>query len=121
MVHAQVLEVHIHFTLMYTAYHILPVIPIKDLIDEDDEPTTPFKLATSMKRSISYFRVLFCLYVVQKATEHEGTKPLNMRHQTQNGFHDIFVGIPQHQKGYLGYVPHKRKIISSYNVLFDEI
>ena len=36
-------------------------------------------------------------------------------------FFSIFVGIPQHQKGYLVYVPITRKIISSYDVVFDEI
>ena len=35
-------------------------------------------------------------------------------------FFGIFVGIPQHQKGYLVYVPSTRKIISSYDVVFDE-
>ena len=30
------------------------------------------------------------------------------------------MGIPQHQKGYLVYVPITRKVISSYNVVFDE-
>ena len=30
------------------------------------------------------------------------------------------AGIPEHQKGYLVYVPTTRKIISSYNVMFDE-
>ena len=30
------------------------------------------------------------------------------------------MGIPQHQKGYLGYVPRTRKVISSYDVKFDE-
>ena len=43
-----------------------------------------------------------------------------MRHQAQKGFRDIFVGIPQNQKGYLVYVPSTRKVISSYNVVFDE-
>ena len=38
----------------------------------------------------------------------------------QKGFHDISVGIPDHQKGYLLYVPSTRKIISSYDVVFDE-
>ena len=33
MVHARVLEAYIHFTLMYTKYHIFPVLPIKDLIN----------------------------------------------------------------------------------------
>ena len=44
-----------------------------------------------------------------------------MRHQAQKGFHNIFVGIPQHQKGYLVYVPNTSKIIYSYDVVFDEI
>ena len=51
---------------------------------------------------------------------HVETKTLNMRHQAQKGFRGIFVGIPQHQKGYLVYVPSTRKVISSYNVVFDE-
>ena len=44
-----------------------------------------------------------------------------MRHQAQKGFHGIFAGIPQHQKGYLVYVPHRRKIIYSHDVVFDDI
>ena len=43
-----------------------------------------------------------------------------MRHQSQKGFRGIFVVIPQHQKGYLVYVPSTRKIISSCDVVFDE-
>ena len=43
-----------------------------------------------------------------------------MSDQAQKGFRGIFVGIPQHQKGYIVYVPCTRKIISSYDVIFDE-
>ena len=43
-----------------------------------------------------------------------------MGHQAQKSFRGIFVGIPQHQKGYIVYVPSTRKIISSYDVVFDE-
>ena len=43
-----------------------------------------------------------------------------MRHQAQKGFCGISVGITQHQKWYLVYVPGTRKIISSYDVVFDE-
>ena len=64
--------------------------------------------------------MLFCPCVVRKATAHVGTKALDIRHQAQKGFRGIFVGIPQHQKGYLVYVPSSRKIISSYDVVFDE-
>ena len=54
MVHARVPEVYVHFTLMYTTYHIFPVLPIKDLINEDGDPTTPHKLATGTKPSVSH-------------------------------------------------------------------
>ena len=42
-----------------------------------------------------------------------------MRHQAQKGFSLILVGITQHQRGYLLYLPSTRKIISSYDVVFD--
>ena len=49
MVHMRFLEAYMHFALMNMADHIIPVIPTKDLINEDDEPTTPFKLVTGTK------------------------------------------------------------------------
>ena len=52
MVHARVLEACIHFALMYTTDHIFPVLPIKDLIKKDGDPTMPQKLATSTKPSV---------------------------------------------------------------------
>ena len=64
--------------------------------------------------------MLFCPCVVRKATAHVDTKTLNMHHQAQKGFCGIFVGIPEHQKRYLVYVPSTRKIISSYDVTFDK-
>ena len=94
MVHARVMEVYVHLALMYTADHIFPVLPLKDLINEDGDPTTPHKLTTGAKPSVSHLRVLFCPCVVRKATAHVETKTLNMHHQTQKGFHGIFVGIP---------------------------
>ena len=55
---------------MYTTDNIFPVLPIKDLINEDGDPTTPQKLATGTKPSVSHLPVLFCPYVVRKATAH---------------------------------------------------
>ena len=98
MVHAIFPEVYVHFTLMYTTDHIFPVLPIKDLINEDGDPTTPRKVATGTKPSVSHLCVLFFPYVVRKATVHVETKTLQMRHQVQKGFRDIFVGIPEYQK-----------------------
>ena len=62
---------------MYTTYHIFPVLPIKYLINEDGDPTTPQKLATGTKPSVSHLRVIFYPCVVQKATaqvEPKGVK-----------------------------------------------
>ena len=98
MVHARVPKHYIHFALMYTIDHIFPVLPIKDLINEDGYPTTTYKLATGTKPSVSHLRVLFCPCVVRKATAHVEKKTLNMRHQAQKGFRGIFVVIPQHEK-----------------------
>ena len=84
MVQASVPENYIHFDLMYTTDHIFLVLPIKDLINEDGDPTTLYKLATGTKPSVSHLHVLFCPCVVRKATANVDTKTLNMRHQAQN-------------------------------------
>ena len=65
-------------------------------------------------------RVLFCPCVVRKATAHIGTKALTMSHQAKKGFRGIFVGISQHKKGYLVYIPSRIKVITSYDVVFYE-
>ena len=100
--------------------YIFPVLPIKDIINKDGDPTTPHKLATGTKPPVSHLRVLFCPCVVRKATAHVKKKALKIRHQVQKGFCGIFVGIPEHQKGYFVYVTSTRKIISSYDVVIDE-
>ena len=120
MVLARVMEAYIHFALMYTKNHIFTVVPIKDMINEDTDLSTPFKLATGTKLTVSHLCVLFCPCVVRKATAHVGKKELNMRHQAQKGFRGIFVGITQHKEGYFVYVLSTRNIISSYDVVFDE-
>ena len=86
MVHARVLKAYIHFALICTTDHIFPVLPIKYMINEDGNPTTPFKLATGKNTSVSHLHVLFFPCVVRTATAHVGTKSLNTRHQEQKGF-----------------------------------
>ena len=107
MVHVRFSEACIHFELVYTEDHISPVLPIKYLINKDGKPTTPLKLVIGMKPSVSYLRVLLFPCVVRKDTTPVGTEALNICHQVQRGFCSIFVGIPQHQKGYPVYVPHR--------------
>ena len=70
MVHARVTDVYVHFASMYTTYHIFPVLPIKDFINNDGDPTTPHKLETGTKHSVSHLLVLICPCVLRKATTH---------------------------------------------------
>ena len=85
-------------------------------IQSDEQVDT---IKTGTKPSVSHLRVLFCSCVLRKATAKVGTKALNMCYQAEKHFRGIFVGIPQHQKVYLVYVPSTRKIIYSYDVVFD--
>ena len=64
--------------------------------------------------------MLFYPFVVQKATADLEKKALNMSHQAQKSFRGIFIGITQHQKGYLVYAPSTRKIISLYIFFINE-
>ena len=52
---------------MYTTYNILPVLPIKDPINKDGEPTTPFKVVAGTKPSVSHLRVFFCPCVLMES------------------------------------------------------
>ena len=120
MVHVRVSDEYIHFALMYTPDNIFYVIPIKNLVNQDGEPMTPHKMSTVTNTLVSNLRVLLCTCIVQKVTEHVDTKALNMCHQSKKGFRSIFVGIPQHKKGYLIYIPSTRKIVSSHDVICDK-
>ena len=44
MVHTQALYEYIHSSLMYTTHYMFTVLPIKHLINQDGEPTTPHKM-----------------------------------------------------------------------------
>ena len=74
IVHAIVLEAYIHFSFMYTTDHIFPVLPIKYLLNEYVEPTTPYKPATGTKTAVSNLHILFCPCIVRISTTHVGPK-----------------------------------------------
>ena len=60
MVHTRVSDEYIHFELMYMTGNIFPVLPIKNLLNQDGETNMPYKLATGAKTSVSNLHVLFC-------------------------------------------------------------
>ena len=70
MVHARVPEIYVHFALIYTTDHIFPVLLIKDLINEDGDPTTPYKLGQvrNLQCHIYVFYLVHVLYVKLRRT-----------------------------------------------------
>ena len=77
MVHARVPEVYVNFTLMYTTNQIFPVLPIKDLINEDGDLTTPHKIATGTKPSVHIYTCYFVYVLYEKLR-----RTLRQRRQT---------------------------------------
>ena len=57
---------------------------------------------------------------LRKSTAHVDTKASSTRNKSQKGFWGIFVGIEKHQKGYFIYITSTRKIVSSYDIVFDK-
>ena len=80
MVHARLSETYIRFTIIYKSDHIFPVLTINDFRNKEGNPTTPFKLVTGIKPSISNSRVLCCPCFARKANVDVGTEVLYMRH-----------------------------------------
>ena len=70
------------------------------------------------------FSVTFTCFILSVCcTESYGAcwnKDVKHASPSTEGFCGIFVGIPQHQKGYLVYVTSTRKVILSYDVMFDK-
>ena len=89
-----------HFALINTAHVIMPVLPLRDLVNESGKQTTLVELMTGNKARISRILTLLCLVIVKKLTAQHKGKSLNMQHQLQKGFRGIFVGIPENQAGY---------------------
>ena len=65
---------------MYSTDHIFPVIPIKKLVNQDGEPTTPRKLEMGKKPLVSHPWYLLCARAIKKATAHSDKYSLNMCH-----------------------------------------
>ena len=85
MVYARVSEACVHFALMYTTDHIFLVLPIKYIINEDGDPTTPHKLATFTKPSVSHLCVLFLSYLSGSTNQRSYKRAWRSNNATQTG------------------------------------
>ena len=113
------------------AWKIFNILPIKNLVDSDGNPTTPFYLFYKVKPSVRKMRVLFCPVVAkvydrqQKNHKTKETHHYNSSTHPQRGVPGIFVGIPRGQDGYLVMdLKHKRVRICAdvkFNEQFEQV
>ena len=96
LVHARLSNHFYHFAGKY-AKDILNILPTKNILDHEGNPTTPHFKALQTKPKIGNFRVFGCPASFKRynATSH--------RTQTQQASRGIFVGFPNHQAGWLFY------------------
>ena len=102
MVHARVPEAYVHFVLMYATNHIFLVLPIKGIIMRMaiQQRHTNFQQVRNLQYDIY---ACYFVHVLYKSLRRTVRQTINMCHQAQKRFWGIFVGIPEHQKGYHVY------------------
>jgi hypothetical protein len=100
LVHARLSNHFYHFAAKY-AKDILNVLPSKNLLDHNGNPTTPYFKAFRTKPKIGNFHVFGCPASFKRHTA------LTHRTQVQQATRAIFIGFPSNQAGWLFYTEDK--------------
>jgi hypothetical protein len=116
LVHARLSNHFYHFAGKY-AKDILNVLPTKNLLDHNNNPTTPHFKAFRTKPKIGNFRVFGC------PASFKRYNATSRRTQTQQASRAIFIGFPSNQAGWLFYTEQligTSHIHVSHDATFDE-
>jgi hypothetical protein len=116
LVHARLSNHFYHFAAKY-AKDIINVLPSKNLLDHNGNPTTPHFLAFRRKPKIGNYRVFGCPASFKRYTAQ------THRTQTQQATRGIFIGFPSNQAGWLFYTEKPigtHHIHVSHDATFDE-
>jgi len=113
LIHAWLPDAYMFHAITY-ATMVFIVLPIKDLIDQEGNVTTPSCLFLGTKPLVSAFHVFSCPCIAKKWTARINGKLIMDSTQW------TFIGFPDSQKGWFLYIPSTRQIIVSGDVLFDE-
>ena len=119
MVHARLPPIFKYHATLY-AIIIYNVTPIKNLVNKEGNPATPYEIFFNEKPRIAHLRVFGCPCVFRKwtITNHLGQQRENKT--SQRGVRGTFIGLPINQQGYLIYMPQSQNIAVSHDVSFDE-
>ena len=112
------IESFFYYAVKYAQY-IHDVIPVRNLLDENGLPTTPYYLATGRKPAVKHFRVFGCPAVFKRYEVSSDGKRIHNNYN-QQGMRGIFVGIPDDASGWLFYVPIAKRSYISLDATFDE-
>ena len=119
MVHARLPPIYTYHAILYAIY-IHNIFPVKNLVNKNGFPATPFELFFNEKPRIGHLRVFGCPCVFKKwtITSHDGKVQQNKT--SQRAVKGVFVGLPTNQQGYLIFMPQSQHIAVSHDVTFDE-
>ena len=118
LVHTRLNRKFFYFAVKYAQY-IHGIIPVRDLVDDDGLPTTPYFMATGRKSAVKHFKVFGCPAIF-KCYEVSDDGKWVWNKYTQQGMCGIFVGIPDDAAGWLFYIPTARRTYISMDAIFDE-
>ena len=116
LVHARLPNHFYHFVDKY-AKNIVNVLPSKNLLDHNGNPTTPYFNAFQSMPKIGNFRVFGC------PASFKRYNATSRRTQNQQATRGIFIGFPNNQAGWLFYTEQpigSAHIHVSHDATFDE-
>lgn len=105
-----------HFAAKYVT-DIINVLPSKNLLDHNGNPTTPYFLAFCHKPKIGNYCIFGCPTSFKRYTAQTDHT------QTQQATRGIFIGFPSNQAGWLFYTENAigtHHIHESHDATFDE-
>ena len=106
------------------AAHILNRLCPKGLLDENNNPTTPYYMAFGRKPRIGNIKVFGCPVSFRRYEPSNKGQRIPKKQQTQrSSIRGIFLGFPPKQAGYLIYLEDRigtTHIMVSQDVTFDE-
>ena len=131
LVHARLPLEYFHFAVLY-AIAILNVLPAKGVNDATGTPSCPYALAFGKRPKIGNFRVFGCPAAIKRYSTATSSGDISSDlsddfQQTpkplQRAVRGIFIGFPEHQAGWLFYLPNplgRHNYIISRDAVFDE-
>jgi hypothetical protein len=103
------------------AVDIINVLPAKNIVDKDNNPTTPYHLCFNRKPRIKNFRTFGCPTYFKRYTPSKGSKLITPKQQIQKASRGIFLGFPRNSAGWLVYSAEmKHRFEISRDAYFDE-